>query len=524
VEGFTFTKPADEVAKWEPYLRDEEGCDIVIALTHMPAAKAAGEFTCSDLAETEAGAKLDGIFGGHAHSHQNLEVNGVKIMSAGWNGRGLAKMSFEYDKTAKAIVEITTTLYLQNDMNGDTILPNDPLVVNVEVKALIAEFAEAAGPLFRKWVGFFGKPILSREDQAVWATNAMWEYIVNETDEQYILLQNAGGIRDTSPYDRKATDAVTLGYLYTVLPFDNEIVLMDMKGSDLLADLLNVPDADLGSAKVVAGAYQKDGKWFMTGSDKEILDDDTIYKVAGNDFMFVVNATGLGGDSFNFTNGINPFYMGVPLRDAVIEVLLARAGFDEPQDPPYDLIPDEWYIPAIEFVTEKGLMDPASDLFWEPGTNVNRAIAFEALYRMSGSPAVEGDNFPDVSESDPFYKAALWAKATEVSEGEFGMFNGARNITRTELAAIFVRYLSKHTIDLQPTADLSGFADVGKIPQWAVEEGVFEKIVGTGIIKGYFPTELAPVAPATRAELAQMLMRLDEFYKLAYGKGEDDAA
>ena len=503
IEGLTFGEPAESVAKWEPYLRDEENCDIVIALTHLGA-----EDEAMTLAKTEAGSKLDGIFGGHQHRLVNIEVNGVPILSALYNGRGVSRLTFEFDKGAGKIVDVKARAYSQPEMNGDDILPSQPLVVNEEIKAMVAGYADEAGPLFARGVGVYGMNIFSREDQADWGTKVVWDYISRETGENYVLFQNSGGWRDTSPYNRMAADIVTMGYLYTVMPFDNEIVLMQMKGSDLLADLLS-DEAEVTGTKCIAGAELKDGAWVLS-SGEEIKDDDTLYFVACNDFMLT------GGDGYNFKNKIDDIFMGVPLRDAMIDELMHRAGIKEQLDPPYakDLVANAWYEEAISFVIENNLISPLGVLAWEPNTTVNRATAFEALYRLEGSPAVEGENFADVKETDWFHNAALWAKNTGVSLGTGGNFLGADRISRSQLAAIFVRYLEIKGYELE-TLELDQYSDVGKIPTWAVEEGVFEKVVGTGIVTGISLTELAPVNSARRIQLAQMLLNMVDYLETA---------
>jgi 2',3'-cyclic-nucleotide 2'-phosphodiesterase/3'-nucleotidase len=201
--------------------------------------------------------------------------------------------------------------------------------VNEYARSIIAGYQEAIGPLFAEVVGRYGVDINSRDDQAAWATRVVFDYIKRIRGEEYILIQNAGGWRDTSPYNRRAADNVTLGYLYTLMPFDNEIVLLEMRGQDLLY-MLGSPNPALISAAVVAGAYREGDTWYLE-STRQPIDPNGTYKVACNDFMLT------GGDNFPFpgTNQgnaagvqklVEPVFMGVPLRDAMIEELRLRAG------------------------------------------------------------------------------------------------------------------------------------------------------------------------------------------------------
>jgi 2',3'-cyclic-nucleotide 2'-phosphodiesterase (5'-nucleotidase family) len=164
----------------------------------------------------------------------------------------------------------------------------------------------------------------------------VYDYIArNKPGETFILFQNGGGWRDTSPYDKVATDPVTVGYLYTVMPFDNEIRLFDMKGSDILY-LLNLPVGGstppfLVSAAIVTGAFNDSGTWKLgsSASPGATIDAETWYKVSCNDFMLT------GGDNFPFpgttvqghlseSRGTVDVMGGVALRNAMIEQLKWR--------------------------------------------------------------------------------------------------------------------------------------------------------------------------------------------------------
>jgi 2',3'-cyclic-nucleotide 2'-phosphodiesterase (5'-nucleotidase family) len=194
---------------------------------------------------------------------------------------------------------------------------------------MVAGYQTKVGPLFQEVVGKYGVDINSRDEQADWATRLVYDYIKRTTGDSYILVQNAGGWRDTSPYNRKAGDDVTVGYLYALMPFDNEIVLMEMRGKDILY-MLGAPSPALISAACVAGAYKEGDVWHLE-STKEAIDPTKVYKVACNDFMLT------GGDNFPFPGSNqgnaasvekigNAAYLGVPLRDAMIQELKFRVG------------------------------------------------------------------------------------------------------------------------------------------------------------------------------------------------------
>ena len=329
VENLEFRQPGPWLSAIIKNLKKKQGCDLVIALTHMPVRQnsetkeISGE--AAELAKTCP--EFDAIITGHSHQLVAGDVNNVRIIQGNYNGRGLGRLNIKYEDN---IVKITPSFYTQNNMNTGDILPNNPLEVNEDIKAMVAGYQEKSGPLFAEVVGKYGADISSRDAQADWATKLVFDYIKRVTGTEYILVQNAGGWRDTSPYNRKASDDVTLGYLYTLMPFDNEIVLLEMTGRDILY-MLGSPSVALGSAAVVAG-IRKDGNiWRLASTNEAIENSDKAYKIACNDFMLT------GGDNFPFPGSsqgraanvkklVEPVFMGMPLRDAMVLELKHRSG------------------------------------------------------------------------------------------------------------------------------------------------------------------------------------------------------
>jgi len=355
VAGLDFRAPGPWLTEMVTKLKTDYNCGLVIALTHMPggASPNANDFAAPD-ANSECG-KLaagnhgfDAIIGGHQHTLIKGVINNTPIVVGNYNGRGLTRLHIQYSSTPGSTV-ITPYVYGQNDVNGGpnysgTGTPggNGSLlstnVINNQMKSVIAYYNGKVGPLFSTVVGKFGVAITSRDEQAAWANQVVYDFIArNKPVDNYILFQNYGGWRDTSPYARTPDENVTLGYLYTLMPFDNEIVLLEMKGSDIKY-MLNLPVGNTGSpsaflvsAAVVTGVFKDtDGTWKLgsASSPGAVIDDDTNYKVACNDFMLT------GGDNFPFPGQavqghtsvkiVDPAFMGIPLRDAMIEQLKWR--------------------------------------------------------------------------------------------------------------------------------------------------------------------------------------------------------
>ena len=359
-------------------------------------------------------------------------------------------------------------------------------------------------------------------------------------------LTNGGGIRDSIPNaaDAELPYEITMLDMVTVFPFGNQVEIIEITGAQLLEALeaatFSNPSA-VGAFPQVSGIefslynylpyeqgerYQGSTYYAPANPGSRVrdvrvggkpLDLKKAYKIATNDF------TAAGGDTYLvFKDKSASFSTGVAMEQALIDYVtdeldgVVGAKYAAPRgnikivDVFSDIVKGAWYMDAYQYVLENGIMTGTSDVNWSPGVSVNRATAFATLYKLEGSPEVEGENFSDVKAADWYYNAALWAKTTGVSEGSGGMFNGTRSITRAELAAIFVRYLELSGLELEPM-DLSQYADEDSIPAWAVEQEVMAKIVGTGIISGRTLTELVPNATATRAELAQMHLKMADY-------------
>jgi 2',3'-cyclic-nucleotide 2'-phosphodiesterase (5'-nucleotidase family) len=316
VAGFDFKAPGPWLTEMVSKLRDDFDCGLVIALTHMGGgANSNTEASATPDANSECG-KLaagnygfDAIIGGHQHTLISGTVNDVPIVVGAYNGRGLARLNIKYVRDDPAGTVITPNAWGRNDVNGslnydgtnNTAATGNILTattVNNYIKNVIGYYNNTIGPVFDEVVGTFGVAIADYDEMSQWGTDLVHEYIERYTNDKYIFITNNGGWRNIS-YPQTATDNVTMRILYTLMPFDNEIAIFNMKGSDILYLLgLTVgpnnttTPPNLISKAVVAGAFEDGGTWKLASG--EAIDANEWYKVSTPDFTLT------GGDNFPF--------------------------------------------------------------------------------------------------------------------------------------------------------------------------------------------------------------------------------
>ena len=167
-----------------------------------------------------------------------------------------------------------------------------------------------------------------------------------------------------------------------------------------------------------------------------------------------------------------------------------------------DVTGDNWYAPAVRYVSTTGLMQGSGGLF-RPGDTMNRAMLVTVLYRMAGSPAVEGDSpFTDVPAGKWYTDAVLWASRNGIVQGQTAStFDPNGSITRQQLATFLYRYAKAKPVQ----TDLSAFTDAGQVSAYAADPMAWA--VSNGLISGTASATLAPRDTASRAMVATVLMR-----------------
>ena len=297
-EPFDFRAPGQWLTDLVDLLKNDLGCDAVIAFSHDGGAGLADY-------------GLAGVINGHSHDYQATTVNGTAFVQAGYNGRAIGRLQLIFDNETDAC-NVTASYVMINSLPAE--------LTDAGVQSRIDWYLIDSAGMFDTVIG---QADISLSDQSVindWATRLVYDFIKRQTDEPYVVIQNSGGWRNMSGLFLEKGEDITYRWLTVLMPFDNEIVLMDLSGNYLI-DALNGTRAggsgSLTTLPIIAGAYKQDSSWYLM--DGTLIQSDGVYKVSCNDFMLT------GGDNYDmFQYGTGVQFLGDKLRDALADEIAFR--------------------------------------------------------------------------------------------------------------------------------------------------------------------------------------------------------
>lgn len=182
----------------------------------------------------------------------------------------------------------------------------------------------------------------------------------------------------------------------------------------------------------------------------------------------------------------------------------------EPQKPQVTIFKDvatnDWFYDSVNYVVEKGLFKGISDDEFAPNSNMTRSMIVTVLYRLAGSPSINGTSFKDVESESWYEDAVMWASQNNIVEGYGnGIFGSVDNITREQMAVVLYRYAKYMGYDVSATTDIEIFTDADKISSWAITP--IKWMVANGLLNGKLNNVLDSKGNATRSEIATILYR-----------------
>ena len=174
---------------------------------------------------------------------------------------------------------------------------------------------------------------------------------------------------------------------------------------------------------------------------------------------------------------------------------------EEPEEPEvpafpfYDVPTSAWYYTAVKYVYDNKLMDGVDTYVFAPNDTLTRAMVWTIIARMSGVDTTGGSTW--------YAKAQEWVITNGISDGE----NPTAAITRQELVTMLYRYaqIKGYDVSVGEDTNILSYVDATSISEYAMS--AFQWACGSGLTEGDENGALTPLATATRAQAAAMIMR-----------------
>lgn len=261
--GGSHFRPAEEVLPEYMNLRDE--CNALFLLSH-----------CGFEEDVELANKFpqfDAIFGGHSHTFVDTTriFNGVLVTQAMNRVKYLSLSTFTFDKNGKMINKEYQVIPVGTVQHKDD-----------KIQAMVDEFNN--NDVFQQVMGY-NDAVIDDCYECLGCLMADADLALAEAD---LAFQNYGGVR----FDTLGIRPILLKDLFSLDPFDNELVIFNMTGQEVV-DFLGVSFFTDHGPNYCAGCtytYSVDDEGQMknckvTLSNGKPLDLEKTYKVVMNSYM-----------------------------------------------------------------------------------------------------------------------------------------------------------------------------------------------------------------------------------------------
>lgn len=304
VIGLKFSNPVEKVKTMVAEVKDK--ADIVVVLSHV------GYEVDQKIAKEVPGIHL--IIGGHSHTQLDKPtvVNNVIIAQTGEHSKNLGRVDLSIENGK--IVSYAGSLISVDDKVAKNSAFNQ--IIKIQDAKLSAMMNEVIGTAAVELQG-------ERAQVRTQETNLgnLVADVMLSACEADLAVTNGGGIRASIN-----TGDITVGEIFTALPFDNTLVVIEVTGAQLKAALENsvskAPEQNGAFLQVAGIKFSYDPKKpagqrvLDVTVQGQALDLNKKYRVATNDF------TAAGGDGYtSFKEGKVVYQSGLYLRDVMVSYI-----------------------------------------------------------------------------------------------------------------------------------------------------------------------------------------------------------
>ena len=512
------------------------GADYVIAMGHLGNEGITDRWTSKAVIANTTG--IDAVLDGHDHvagvqKVANKDGKQIVLTEPGTKFENLGKLTIKTDGTITAEL-ISPKEFTEKDAGITAYITKLTDTFKEYVSKVVAKSSIALPDKDEN-----GNRLVRNHETALGDLCADAFRVMMDAD---IGIMNGGGIRKPI----KAGD-ITLDNILSVFPWGNLPCKMEVTGQTVLDMLemgaINYPEesggflsvsglkytimagvpssielTDKGEFSKVAGKYRVTNVQVLNKKTNEYepLDLNKTYTLGGIDYTILYC-----GDGFTMFNDSKVLKAGdASYTDAqmVVDYIENKLGgtigeeYAKPQgriSVNTDIKGSDWFYEAADYVLSTGLMTGTSDTTFTPNGALTRGMLVTVLYRMAGSPKVEGkvsEKFSDCTDGSWYADAVLWASANKVVDGyEDGTFKPTKSITRQEMAKVLYGYDKIGGKTAEGITEKLTYTDLDAIADWALEAVTYctaEKYLAGS--NGAF----SPKGTATRAMGAKVLMNM----------------
>jgi 5'-nucleotidase/UDP-sugar diphosphatase len=313
----------------------QEKADVIIALAHM------GWYDNETEGAGRLAAEVDGldlVIAGHSHTKMQdpMYVNDTPIVMANqWGlyvGKGVMQVKGD-DVTSFNWEAVPINLKEEKEVDGEEkfVYTHKEFPEDEELLSKLQPYANQVEKELSKVIGeataTFSNEMVRKQETALGdmvADSMEWYTQKNDVD---FAIQNGGGIRTDLPEGE-----IEKGTIYEVLPFDNSVMVLTMKGEDVqkLFDYIATIPRGEGAFPQVSDSVEFTINYNEKTCENvringEPIDPDATYKVATNSYMAA------GGDGYSmFKNAIKSYDTSMFQRDVFIEYVKHLGGTVSP--------------------------------------------------------------------------------------------------------------------------------------------------------------------------------------------------
>jgi 2',3'-cyclic-nucleotide 2'-phosphodiesterase (5'-nucleotidase family) len=280
IADYEFTDEIEAIKTYTKYLRVDEKCDLIIVSFHGD-----DDLINQEIASLEGIYLVDVLFNAHTHRFYAKEVGRANIplavIQSGDKGKYIGKVRIELKD--KKIIDISAENIPTFNLSEDS----------AAINALFTKYQDIVDEA-KTELGKLGSEV-NRNEVVTWAANLLRAY--GDADLGVI---NLGGIRKNS-FPILKDELLTYDDVFQMNPFENTLVSLELKGSELL-ELKNLDHDLYFSSNFDFWTYSLDGK---------ALIEDKIYKIVTIDYVFQK-------EYYPFHKGKNSKYNSLILRDLLV--------------------------------------------------------------------------------------------------------------------------------------------------------------------------------------------------------------